>query len=46
MNAFVRVKTIRLKENHAGDGIYITLDGKPIKEPTIDNICKIIRQSL
>lgn len=46
MNTFVRVKTIRLKENHAGEGIYVTLDGKRIKEPMLDNICTRLRQSL
>jgi formate dehydrogenase major subunit len=32
MDAFVTVKTIRFKENHAGEGIYITLDGKQMKK--------------
>jgi formate dehydrogenase major subunit len=46
MDAFVKVNTIRLKENHvdAGKSIYVTLDGKRI-EPTIDNICILIKHS-
>lgn len=44
MDAFVTVKTIRLKENHAGEGIYITLDGKRIQEPIIENICRLINK--
>ncbi|NLI94078.1 MAG: FAD-dependent oxidoreductase [Peptococcaceae bacterium] len=40
MDAFVNVKTIRLKENHTGEGIYISLDGKQIEEPIMDNICR------
>jgi hypothetical protein len=44
MDAFVTVKTIRLKENHTGEGIYITLDGKRIQEPIIENICKEINK--
>ncbi|WP_148138003.1 NAD(P)-binding protein [Candidatus Formimonas warabiya] len=46
MDAFVRVNTIRFKENHphAGEGIYVTLDGKRI-EPTIGNIRRLIKQA-
>jgi len=44
MDAFVTVKTIRLKESHAGEGIYITLDGKRIEEPKIEDICQKIQQ--
>lgn len=46
MDAFVKVKTIRLKGTHAADGVYITLDGKQIVEPTIETICKLIKQSV
>jgi len=37
MDAFVTVKTIRLKENHPGS-IYITLDGKQIEESAVQNL--------
>lgn len=40
MNSFIVVKTIRLKETHPGKGIYITLNGKLIEEPLLDNIYK------
>jgi len=48
MNAFVRVKTIRLKGNHTGSGkqIYITLDGKIIEEPKFEDIYKSIHQPI
>jgi formate dehydrogenase major subunit len=45
MDSFVEIKTIRLKENHAGEGIYITLDGKLIEESMLDNIYESIQQS-
>jgi formate dehydrogenase major subunit len=35
MDSFMSVKTIRLKETHASEGIYITLDGKPVQESKI-----------
>lgn len=38
MDAFVKVKTIRLKENHIGDGIYINLDGELIEEDMLEDI--------
>lgn len=48
MDAFVRVNTIRLKETHvqAGNEIYVTLDGKMIEEPSLKNICKLIKRSV
>lgn len=46
MDAFVKVNTIRLKENHAGEGIYVTLDGNRIAEPTINNLCTLIKQPM
>lgn len=45
MDSFVHVKTIRLKETHAGEGIYITLDGQPIQQFKLDNIFESIRRS-
>lgn len=44
MDSFVEVKTIRLKENHEGDGIYITLGGKQIEESILDNIYENIHK--
>lgn len=35
MDTFLQVKTIRLKETHPGDGIYITLNGKQVEEPLL-----------
>ncbi|MDP4093997.1 MAG: NAD(P)-binding protein [Bacillota bacterium] len=40
MDSFIEVKTIRLKETHAGKGIYITLNGKQIEEPKLSSIHK------
>jgi hypothetical protein len=36
MDPFIVLKTIRLKETHSGEGIYITLNGKQISEPKFD----------
>lgn len=44
MDSFIYVKTIRLKENHPGEGIYITFDGKQILESQLDIIFKSIHQ--
>lgn len=46
MDAFVRVNTIRLKETHihAGEGIYVTMDGKPI-DGSLSNITKLIKHT-
>lgn len=44
MDSFIDVKTIRLKGNHEGEGIYITLDGKRIHESSLDNIYEGIRK--
>jgi formate dehydrogenase major subunit len=44
MDAFVTVKTIRLKVSHAGEGIYITLDGKQIEEPVLENFNRSFQQ--
>ena len=40
MNNFVRIKTIRLKEDHPGDGIYISLDGDKIVESKFESALK------
>lgn len=44
--AFARVRTIRLKENHPGDGIYVTLDGKVIESGKLSNIYRTIKENL
>ena len=44
MDAFVKARTIRLKENHAGDGIYLTLDGKSIDPEAIEASFKMLRR--
>lgn len=38
MDSFTDVKTIRLKESHEGDSIYVTLNGKQIPQSKLDNI--------
>jgi formate dehydrogenase major subunit len=38
MNPFIAVKTIRLKETHASDGIFLTLNGKQIEDGKIDSV--------
>ncbi len=40
MDPFIEVRTIRLKETHAGEGIYVTLNGKRIGEAMLDHIHK------
>jgi formate dehydrogenase major subunit len=35
MEPFSKVKTIRLKENHAGQGVYVALNGKQIDKPIL-----------
>jgi len=45
MNSFINVKTIRLKETHDAQGIYITLNGKKITEPKLDHIYKSLNSS-
>ncbi len=44
MDSFIDVKTIRLKDNHSGDGIYITLDGVSIKPERLDRILKHMKK--
>lgn len=40
MDSFINVKTIRLKDTHAGSGIYITLNGQQIDEAALGGIIK------
>ena len=44
MDAFIKATTIRLKENHPGEGIFVTLDGKPIDPNLLDNTFKTLRR--
>ena len=43
MDSFVQVKQIRLKDTHAGEGIYLTVDGQTISENELDASFKKIR---
>ncbi len=40
MEPFSKVKTIRLKENHGGKGVYVALNGQQIEEPLLSTIDK------
>jgi hypothetical protein len=40
MDSFINVKTIRLKDTHAGSGIYITLNGQQIDQAALGNLAK------
>jgi formate dehydrogenase major subunit len=42
MDSFIEVKTIRLKENHTSDGVYITLNGEKIENPHLDSFYKVL----
>jgi iron only hydrogenase large subunit-like protein len=43
MDSFVDVKTIRLNENHKGEGIYISLNGNVIDEGVLENVNRYLR---
>ncbi|MDD3652902.1 MAG: [FeFe] hydrogenase, group A [Desulfotomaculaceae bacterium] len=45
MDSFIEVKTIRLKENHTSEGVYMTLDGKQIQEFNFDSLYRRILQT-
>ena len=45
MEPFVRIRTIRLKENHEGENIHLTLDGKVIDIAKLDNIYRTIKEN-
>jgi formate dehydrogenase major subunit len=40
MDSFINVRTIRLKDTHAGSGIYITLNGQQIEEGALGSMLK------
>jgi hypothetical protein len=44
MDSFVDVKSIRMKENHAGEGILLTLDGKHIEAEKLVNLYKSVKE--
>lgn len=44
MNPFVNIKTIRLREGHGGEDIYVTLDGKRIPSEKMKNIYATIKE--
>ncbi len=46
MESFVRVKTVHLKENHSGDRIHVTLDGKIINAEMIENMYHTIMEGM
>jgi len=43
MDSFVDVKTIRLKEDHEGDSLLVTLDGKRIDSKELGNLYKSVK---
>ncbi len=43
MDSFIAVKTIRLSESHAGDGVYVSLDGEKIEVPSLNNLYDIVK---
>jgi formate dehydrogenase major subunit len=38
MDAFITVRTIRLKDTHGGDGVFVTLNGKPVDASELENV--------
>jgi len=42
MDSFIEVKSIRMKENHAGSGILLTLDGKQIDPRELSNLYRSV----
>lgn len=44
MDSFINIKTIRLKETHKDDQIFLTLNGKQIAEPKQDSLYKNINR--
>ena len=44
MENFIKVRTIRLKENHPGEEIHVTLDGKVIDASKTDNLYRTIME--
>lgn len=44
MGSFIDIRTIRLKETHSGEGIYVALDGKRVDEEILNNLYKGMNQ--
>jgi formate dehydrogenase major subunit len=44
MDSFIDVKSIRLKDDHGGTGVYVTLDGKHIEPEKLRNLYKSVRE--
>lgn len=44
MEAFAKVRTIHLRDTHAGEGIHVTLDGKAISEQQMENLYHTIKE--
>jgi formate dehydrogenase major subunit len=44
MDPFVNIRTVRLRENHGGEGIHVTLDGKLIPAEKMGNIYSVIKE--
>jgi formate dehydrogenase major subunit len=38
MSSFVSVRTLRLKDTHPGDGVYVTLNGKQVPAESLENV--------
>ncbi len=38
MDSFVNLRSIRLKETHNGEGVYVSLNGKRIDNPDVDGV--------
>lgn len=43
MDSFVKVKTLRMKENHPDNGIFVMLDNKHIDPEKLTNLYKSIK---
>jgi formate dehydrogenase major subunit len=44
MEAFAKIRTIHLKEDHPGEGIYVALDGKTIDASKLDNLFRTMME--
>ena len=43
MTPFIRIQAIRLKENHPGTGMYLTIDGQPVAADTLRAFYKLVK---
>jgi len=44
MDSFINIRSIRLKDTHGGDGIYVSLDGVQLEENGLDRAFKKLRK--